>query len=73
MIIVSLIIRKLETKWNLNPIKKAFLGGSEFYGFFIGSLYSGTFIDKKGRKYTFIIECVIFFIFVFDSSFSIEF
>jgi len=73
MVVVSLIMRKLETKWNLSPLKKAFLGGSIFYGFLIGSLYSGSLMDKKGRKYTFVIGCIIFFIFGITSSFAVEF
>jgi MFS family permease len=73
MVVVSLIMRKLETKLNLNPMKKAFLGRSIFYGFLIGSLYSGTLMVKKGRKYTFVVGCIIFFIFGFVSFFAIEF
>lgn len=73
MVVVSLIIRKLETLWNLNPLKKAHLGGSIFYGFLFGSILSGSVMDKKGRKYTFVLGSIIFFIFGIFSSFAIEF
>jgi putative MFS transporter len=73
MVVVSLIMRRLETKWNLTPIKKASLGGSIFYGFLFGSLLSGKVMDKNGRKYTLVLGSIIFFIFGMASSFATEF
>ena len=73
MVVVSLIMRKLEKVWHLTPLKKAFMGGSIFYGFLIGALISGKLMDHKGRKFTFVLGSIIFFIFSILSSFSTEF
>ncbi len=73
MVVVSLIMRKLEKYWHLTPLKKAFMGGSIFYGFLVGALISGKLMDNKGRKYTFVLGSIIFFIFGFLSAFSSDF
>jgi putative MFS transporter len=73
MVVVSLIMRKLETKWALTPIKKAFIGGSIFYGFLLGALMSGKTMDKHGRKFTLVFGFLIFLIFGLASSFATEF
>lgn len=73
MVVVSLIMRKLEKFWHLTPLKKAFMGGSIFYGFLIGALISGKLMDNKGRKFTFVLGSLIFFFFGFFSCFSNDF
>jgi MFS family permease len=73
MVVVSLIIRKLETSWSLTPLKKALVGGSIFNGFLIGSLISGKLMDGKGRKFTLVLGSFIFLIFGLTSSFATEF
>ena len=73
MVVVSLIIRRLETKWNLTPLKKAFIGGSIFSGFLVGSLASGRLMDAKGRKFTIVLGSIIFLIFGITSSIATEF
>lgn len=73
MVVVSLIIRKLETKWNLTPVKKALVGGSIFNGFLIGAILSGKLMDSKGRKFTLVLGSVIFLIFGLISSIATEF
>ena len=73
MVVVSLIMRKLEKFWHLTPLAKAFMGGSIFYGFLFGALISGKLMDSKGRKFTFVLGSIIFFIFGFSSSFTLEF
>jgi MFS family permease len=66
-------MRKLEKFWHLTPLKKAFMGGSIFYGFLIGALISGKLMDNKGRKFTFVLGSMIFFFFGFTSSFANDF
>lgn len=73
MVVVSLIMRKLETKWHLTKIKKAMVGGSIFYGFLFGALLSGKIMDSKGRKFTLIVGSVIFLVFGLASAFATEF
>ena len=73
MVVVSLIMRKLEKFWHLTPLAKAFMGGSIFYGFLFGALISGKLMDSKGRKFTFVLGSIIFFIFGFSSAFTVEF
>ena len=72
MVVVSLVIRKLETKWNLKSLDKALIGSSIFYGFLIGSFFSGNIMNSKGRKYTMILGSLIVLIFGVASSFAIE-
>jgi putative MFS transporter len=73
MVVVSLIMRKLETKWKLTPMKKAFIGGSIFDGFLVGALVSGKLMDGKGRKFTLVFGSLIFLIFGIASSIATEF
>lgn len=73
MVVVSLIMRKLETKWKLTPMKKAFIGGSIFDGFLVGALISGKLMDGKGRKFTLVFGSLIFLLFGIASSIATEF
>ncbi len=73
MVVVSLIIRKLETKWNLTPLKKALAGGAIFNGFLLGSLISGKIMDYKGRKFTIVLGSILFLLFGIISSIATEF
>jgi fucose permease len=73
MVVVSLIMRKLETKWSLTQIKKALIGGSIFGGFLFGALISGKIMDIKGRKPTLILGSFIFLIFGLCSAWATEF
>lgn len=73
IVVMSLITRRLERIWHLNSMKKAALGGSLFYGFFIGAIFSGSLMNSKGRKFCFIIGSWLFLFFGISSAFSNEF
>lgn len=73
MVVVSLIMRKLETTWKLTPIKKALMGGSIFYGFLFGALFSGKIMDNKGRKFTLVVGSLLFLLFGLLSSMATEY
>ncbi len=55
----SLIVQVISTPWDLSELMKGILGSGVFLGFTLGSLFSGTICDSKGRKYAYIISCFI--------------
>lgn len=73
IVVVSLITRKLEKIWHLSDMKKAFLGGSLFYGFLLSSLISGDIMNSKGRRFCLNFGCWLFLIFGILSSSSYDF
>ena len=71
MIVVSLLITKLTTLWDLSIGQKGFLGSAVFVGFFLGAIIAGKISDTKGRKPTYIIGSLLVFIFSTVSAFSL--
>jgi MFS family permease len=51
MIIINLILSSLEKEWKLNLVQRSLLSSAVFFGFFTGSLFSGYFTNKYGRRY----------------------
>jgi MFS family permease len=70
MIVISLLVSKLGTLWDLDVSQKGFMGSAVFVGFFIGALVAGKVSDTKGRKPTYIIGSIIVCIFSSVSAFS---
>jgi MFS family permease len=63
MIVISLLVSRLGSLWDLDASQKGFMGSSVFVGFFVGALVAGKLSDNKGRKPTYIIGSIIVCIF----------
>jgi MFS family permease len=50
MIIINLLLSTIQQQWSFSNLNKSLLSSSVFFGFFIGSMFSGLFINKFGRK-----------------------
>jgi MFS family permease len=55
MLVMSLISLRLKTLWNLSPAAEGTLGSCVFAGVLVGSVISGAFSDKYGRRRAIII------------------
>ena len=63
MIVISLLVSKLGSLWNLNDSQKGFMGSAVFVGFFFGALMAGKLSDTRGRKPVYIVGSLIVSIF----------
>jgi putative MFS transporter len=70
MIVISLLVSKLGTLWNLDVSQKGFMGSAVFVGFFFGAIVAGKLSDNKGRKPTYIVGSIIVCLFSSLSAFS---
>ncbi len=62
-LVISFLLPVLKNEWNLSPTKLSLIGTSIFFGFFVGSVLSGYFGDKYGRRKPLIISNIIFTVF----------
>ena len=70
MTVISLLVTKLGSSWNLSDKEKGVMGSSVFIGFFAGTLFSGKIADVSGRKPIFIVGNIIVTVFAVLSALS---
>jgi len=70
VLVITLIVKSLETDWNISPLEKSFLVSSAFIGLLIGSFITAKYIDMYGRKVFLIIGGVSVIIFGYLQSLS---
>ena len=63
MIVINLLLSTIQNEWNFSNMNKSLLSSSVFFGFFIGSIFSGLFTNKYGRKNPTIVGMLIIYIF----------
>jgi putative MFS transporter len=59
MIIINLILSSLGKDWKLGLVQRSLLSSAVFFGFFSGSLFSGYFTNKYGRRNPSIIGAIL--------------
>ena len=50
MIVINLLLSTIQHQWSFSNLNKSLLSSSVFFGFFLGSMFSGLFINRYGRK-----------------------
>lgn len=73
MTVISLLVTKLGTSWQLSKFEKGLMGSAVFVGFFMGTLISGKVSDVSGRKPIFLIGNFMVSVFAISSAFSPNF
>ena len=63
MIVINLLLSTIQNEWSFSNMNKSLLSSSVFFGFFIGSMLSGLFTNKYGRKNPIILGMMIIYVF----------
>ena len=63
MIIINLLLSSLQKEWAFSIAERSLLSSAVFFGFFGGSLVSGYFTNKYGRKNPTIIATIAMWVF----------
>jgi len=50
MIIINLTLSSIQRDWKISTMERSILSSAVFFGFFLGSLFSGYLTNKYGRK-----------------------
>lgn len=51
--LVSFVLARLRSEWNLTPSQVAFVGSAGLFGMFLGGAFAGRLADRFGRKAVF--------------------
>lgn len=70
MVVISIILNKLQVKWELSEKEKGLIGSFIQFGVLVGTLTGGYLSDKIGRKKTLIIGSLVVSIFSIISPFT---
>ena len=68
--IVSVAILLLNKEFNLNSLDQTLLLGSTLIGMVMGGILGGVITDRKGRKYIFMWDMILFAVFTFLTAIS---
>jgi MFS family permease len=73
MIITNLLLSSLQKDWGISNSQRSLLSSAVFFGFFTGSLFSGYFTNKYGRKTPSIMATISIWIFTSLCPYTINF
>lgn len=58
--LVSFVLARLKTEWDLSPLQISWIGSSGLFGMLLGGAFAGSFADRYGRKAVFQWTLLIF-------------
>ena len=58
--LMSFVLARLKTVWDLTPLEISWLGGASMFGMLLGGALAGTLADRYGRRKVFQVTLLIF-------------